>query len=389
MENLGHYLLSRRIALPGGSVSGEAWSPGANLEPPTGNSNSPADTILAYEGQDVRTGISVLVFKPLEGEPPKTGIPNTLSWVEGEKPAWISEIPMGSVQVSLLAGRVEPQRLLNWTKQLLQVVKAAEDRGVAIGWITPDLVWARGSKVWLGGVGIESPHQKLDYAGLLETIRTIAGDAYPALPWREALEQYVSGEHDYGAVMEKLESILEQLEIPAPQQEVPPAHLPEPKPPRSKDLKVQVGESEALPAAPNTPPKRIRIDEGINPPFAVLEPSQRIRRNTLIWLIVIPLILLGAGLFYFLRPKPQGGGTPTTFPVEFRLQPPGPTASIEVLEGPEDSKLPLNTILAEVPGRVEFDKAGVYRIRVRVQGRAPVESIIEVPNPAGVTISLQ
>jgi hypothetical protein len=75
--------------------------------------------------------------------------------------------------------------------------------------------------------------------------------------------------------------------------------------------------------------------------------------------------------------------------VEFRLNPPGPTASIEVLEVPQGSKLPLNTILAQVPGRVEFDKTGVYRIRVRVQGRAPVESIIEVPNPAGVTINLQ
>jgi hypothetical protein len=51
--------------------------------------------------------------------------------------------------------------------------------------------------------------------------------------------------------------------------------------------------------------------------------------------------------------------------------------------------MPLNTKIAEVPGRVEFDQPGVYRIRVQVQGRAPVEALIEVPKPAGITISLQ
>lgn len=360
MENLGHYLLSARISLPG-------------------------DTPLeVYEGQDVRTGIVVMVFKPLSEELPKTNIPGALAWLDKEDSAWIAEVPVGSVQTSMLAGRVEPARILGWAKQLVQVVHAADEQGIPIGWIVPELVWARGSKVWLGGVGIVNPAQKIDYAGLLQTIRTIAGDTYQALPWCVALEKYATGELEYPALLEQLETVQPE---PAPLEAAP--SNPEPQKPITKSLKVQEGEPQEPSTPPSIPPKRIRIEDSLNPSFEVLEPRTPSRRSITLWLLGVPFLLLISGLFFLLRPKPPSAPPSNTIPVEFRLQPPGPTASIEVLEVPEGSKLPLNTILAQVPGRVDFDRAGVYRIRVRVQGRAPVESIIEVPNPAGVTIALK
>ncbi|GIW23896.1 hypothetical protein [Meiothermus sp.] len=486
MESLGHYLLRGRIALPGGSAP------------------------EVFEGQDVRTGIEVLAFKSLPEEPPKQSIPHTLSWIDREEDAWIAEIPVGAVQTSWLAGRVELGRLLQWVKQLVDVLQQAQKNDIPIGYIVPELIWARGSRVWLGGVGVVNPGQKWDFAGLLNTVKVLAGDAYPALPWREALENYVTGQLDYAALMEQLEapepaqqlkpsaiasSSLEaagastpepaqQLKpsaiasssleaagasnpelgqhskassgasssleaagasTPEPAQQLKPsamasssleaagasnpelgqhskassgasssleaagAHhsnnpqaptalpenqtiqkpVPEPsvaRPAGSKSLKVQVSEP-SVPAPATSPPRRIRIEERLEPPFEVVEPPHT-RRRTLLWFVLVPLLLLAGGLGLWWRSRPPDSGG-TGYPVEFRLQPPGPSASLVILEIPEGSKMPLNTEVAQLPGRVNFDRPGIYRIRVRVQGWALVESLIEVPNPGGVTIRLQ
>jgi hypothetical protein len=161
----------------------------------------------------------------------------------------------------------------------------------------------------------------------------------------------------------------------------------------SKSLKVQIDQEELAAPEPAPPPKRIRIEESLSPPFEVLEPPRRPllgRGAALALLILIPLMLILAGGYYFLQSKPsRSPQTPTSYTVEFRLQPPGPKASIEVLEVPGGSKIPLNTVLAEIPGQVKFDVSGIYRIRVRVQGRAPVDSILSVPNPGGVNINLR
>ncbi|MDT7921271.1 MAG: hypothetical protein RQ868_11880, partial [Meiothermus sp.] len=166
-----------------------------------------------------------------------------------------------------------------------------------------------------------------------------------------------------------------------------PEAVPE-KPAVSKSLNVQVNEP-SLPTPTATPPRRIRIEERLEPPFEVLEPPSQSRRAVLLWLWLIPLLLLLAGAGLWIRSRGTLVEQPTAYPVEFRLQPPGPSASLVILEIPEGSKMPLNTEVAQLPGRVDFDKPGVYRIRVRVQGRVPVESLIEVPNPGGVTISLR
>jgi hypothetical protein len=370
MESLGHYLLRGRIALPGGSAT------------------------EVYEGQDVRTGIEVLAFRPLPEEPPKLSIPYTLAWIAQEQEVWIAEIPVGAVQISWLAGRVEEARLVQWVKQLLSVLQDAQKNDIPVGYIMPELIWARGSRVWLGGVGVANPDHKWDFAGLISTVRVIASDAYAALPWREALENYVTGQLEYTALVEQLEAAATALPpvsvvtpvLPTPTEPADP-NLSKPT---SKSLTVQVSEAQLPPPpAAGTPPRRIRIEDRIEPSFEVIEPPPTSRRAFLFWLWVIPLLLLAGGVGLWLRERAQPPAQPTVYSVEFRLQPPGPRASIAVLEIPQGSRMPLNTTIAEVPGRVEFDQPGVYRIRVQVQGRAPVEALIEVPNPAGITISLQ
>ncbi|MGK0618474.1 hypothetical protein [Meiothermus cerbereus] len=439
MESLGHYLLRERIALPGVAA------------------------IEAYEGQDVRTGIDVLAFKPLPEHPPKLSMPYTLSWIDQVEDAWIAEIPVGAVKTAWLAGRVDVLRLTQWCKQLLSVLNRAQESNTPIGCIIPELIWARGSRVWLGGVGVPNPAHKWDFGGLLNTVKVLAGDVYPTLSWRAALEDYVAGQLDYADLLEQLETLAsgrevqdtfpaadepkrvrnEQLETLASGREVQdtfpaadepkrvrnerleaegasgggisgqftpspdasssldgfyspyseeakqaqPEAVPE-KPAVSKSLNVQVNEP-SLPTPTATPPRRIRIEERLEPPFEVLEPPSQSRRAALFWLWLIPLLLLLAGAGLWIRSRNASSAQATVYPVEFRLQPPGPSASLVILEIPEGSKMPLNTEVAQLPGRVDFDKPGVYRIRVRVQGRAPVESLIEVPNPGGVTISLR
>lgn len=415
MESLGHYLLRDRIALPGQPPSTEAATVSQQAGGP----------FEVFEGQDVRTGISILVFKPMPGPPPELHVPGTLPWTQVEENAWVTEIPVGAVQTSWLAGRVEPARLLTWSRQLLEAVHTCQVQNVPVGWIVPELVWARGSKIWLAGAGVAAPEHPWDYAGLLNTLRTLAADTYPALPWREALEAFVTGGIEYETLRERLEAAVAALgAAPAslPVREFVPStpELPREEPPSapsdgaaaqvqeepateprggldsrpvSKSLKVQIGQEELAAPEPAPPPKRIRIEESLSPPFEVLEPLHRPllgRGAALALLIFIPLMLLLAGGYYFLQSKPsRSSQTPTSYTVEFRLQPPGPKASIEVLEVPEGSKIPLNTVLAEVPGQVKFDVSGIYRIRVRVQGRAPVDSIISVPNPGGVNINLR
>ncbi len=390
MESLGHYLLRERIALPGVAA------------------------VEAFEGQDVRTGIDVLVFKPLPEPPPKLSIPHTLSWVDCEEKDWIAEIPVGAVRTTWLAGRVELARLTQWCKQLLTVLNRVQEQGIPVGYIIPELIWARGSRVWLGGVGVPNPEHTWDFVGLLNTIKVLAGEAYPALPWREALENYATGQLEFAA-------LIEQLEAPAPprqdlaqaqgepfstagadsSRETPPA-LDESeaqalveaeqkdvlKPAHSKSLKVHISEP-AVSTPTATPPRRIRIEERLEPPFEVVEPPLPSRRMALVWLWLIPLLLLLGGTGLWLRSRVPSSTQATVYPVEFRLQPPGPSASLVIIETPEGSKMPLNTEVAQLPGQVEFDKPGIYRIRVRVQGRMPVESLIEVPNPGGVTITLK
>ncbi|RDI95580.1 hypothetical protein DV704_06795 [Meiothermus sp. QL-1] len=340
METLGHYWLRGRLGL---------------LE---------ESGVEVWEGQDTRTGLEVLAFRPLDGTPPKLPLAHALPWVDALEATWVAEVPAGAVQAVWLSGQVEPARLVRWVRQLLEVLEGARAQDIPIGYICPELLFTRGSRVWLAGVGVPHPGRRWDYGGFLQTVRAMAGELYPALPWREALEGYATGQLEAGALRAALEAATAEL------------------PPVSAALPVvEVAEPlERLPDVP--PPKRIRVEEEerLEPP-----PPRPARRRWL-WLLPLPL-LLGLGLWW--RGQTAPSAQPTQYPVEFRLEPPGARARIVVLEAPEGSRMPLGSELAEVPGAVVFDKPGVYRIRVLVAGRPPVESLIEVPHPGGVTIALR
>lgn len=164
MESLGHYLLRERIALPG------------------------VGAVEAFEGQDVRTGIDVLAFRPISEPLPALSMPHILPWIDQEGEAWIAEIPVGAVRTAWLAERIDLDRLAQWCKQLATVLHWAQEQNIPVGYVIPELVWARGSRVWLGGVGVSNPGHVRDFPGLLNTIKVLAGEAYPALPWRKPLK---------------------------------------------------------------------------------------------------------------------------------------------------------------------------------------------------------
>ncbi|MCS7059098.1 MAG: hypothetical protein NZ849_11570 [Meiothermus sp.] len=362
MESLGHYLLRGRLRL---------------LE----------DGVEVYEGQDARTGLEVVVFRPLEGTPPQLALPCALPWIDCLEGAWVAEVPVGAVRATWLAGQVEPGRLAQWVRQLSEALEKAREAGVPVGYVVPELIWTRGRRVWLGGLGVGRPEQRWDYEGFLQTVRALAGELYPALPWREALEAYATGQLEAATFYAQLEAPPAE---PSPLSVVPLEGAPPSEPPpeaRAKGhLRVQVNEPPPPPPAQATPPRRIRIEERTEPPFEVVVPPER-RRLRWLWLLPLVLLLGGMGLWWRGRaPTPAG---PALYPVEFRLEPPGPKASVAVLEAPEGSQMPVGVELAEVPGVVVFDRPGVYRIRIRVPGRVPVESLIEVPSPGGISIQLR
>ncbi len=372
MDSLGHYLLRDRIALPS------------------------AGLVEVNEGQDVRTGIAVLIFRGLPEPLPQLSLGGVLPWIEQEQTAWIAEVPVGAVQASWLAGRVEVARLLLWTKQLLEVVHAAQAADIPVGFVVPELIWARGRKVWLGGVGVPSDHHRWDFAGLVNSFKVIAGDLYPALPWREALEGYATGEVEYDHLIEALDAAQANLEpLPVSSTSIETIQtspiVAETSPNHSKTLNVHITEPPTAKPPQAAQPRRIQLDGGTEPPFPVLSPERpSSRRSVAFWLLLIPLILLIVGGYMFIRSRPKTVvAPPNTFAVEFRTQPPDATADIWIVETPVGSKMPLNQSVAKVPGSITFDKEGTYRISVRVQGRSPKESLIVVPNPNGVNINLR
>jgi len=67
--------------------------------------------------------------------------------------------------------------------------------------------------------------------------------------------------------------------------------------------------------------------------------------------------------------------------MEFRTDPPTERAEVILLEVPEGSRMVPGQTLLTAPGRAEFDREGVYRLRIRVAGRDPVDYLLEVPGP--------
>lgn len=393
MDSLGPYVLHAPI-LPGSLLDTE----GRVLE--------------AWLGRDSRTGIGVVVYRPLEGEPPEA-VAGMLPWLESLESAWVAEIPVAAVEATRFQGTADPKRLLAWARGLLETLGRLQEAGLTHGNITAERLWVRGPRVWLEGAGLPVQPVKPDAQGVVEALRRLAGENWSHLLFSTDLEAFAQGRLSLDEVRERLATepgtealpagpvepeVLSSAVLEAQLEEEPTlavrsAEEPPPPPasaPKSKSqLRVEsqpVRPSEGPPEG-EVPiaPRRIRIEDPLEPSFPVIEPQPR-RRNLPRYLGAL-LLVVAVGLAVWLWPRPQP--IVSGYVVEFRLDPPDARGRIEILEAPPGSVMEKGRTIAEVPGPVQFDKAGAYRVRIRVDGREPKEVLLDVPTPGGVTIRLQ
>ncbi|BDG16095.1 hypothetical protein [Thermus brockianus] len=329
--------------------------------------------ITVYEGQDTRTGMPVMVIQGAQGKP-----------VEGEgflpvlqvlPEAWVLEWPLGAVPLAQYLGVADPERAAHWLKEVAALLRTLKERGLALA-PPPELFLVKGKRIWLAGAGMEALAGEPEGA-LVALARALLGERYPEFPLRETLERLERKEAGLEALWEEAG--------PTP----PPAPPPEPDIPGRKRLPVEPQGEEgegALGAngteeGPQEPspsrPKVIRIEEPDLPSFPVVEPKPASpSRRGILLLVLGALGLLGGVLL--LRPRGSGEGV---YVMEFRTDPPTEKAEVFLLEAPPGSRLPTGQLLLTAPGRVEFDQKGVYRLRIRVPGRDPVDYLLEVPGP--------
>lgn len=175
VESLGPYLLRRPLPL--------------HLSTPAGQ------PIEVMEGQDARTGIPVLAYRPVEGSlPPR--VVGTLAWIEAIEGAWVAELPMGAVQASRYRGEAELSRLQHWTLSLLETLGALQTLGQSHGALAPERLWVKGNKVWLEGFGLKPSDPRPDPESLLQTLLELAGPLWAAWPYAKALEDWAKGQLD-------------------------------------------------------------------------------------------------------------------------------------------------------------------------------------------------
>lgn len=428
--------------------------------------------LKVFPAQDARTGIRVLVYRPITSPPPQEKVVGTLSWLEACEDAWVAEVPMGAVQAKGRQGLVGAEQLLLWARSLVDTLAHAETLGLVHGDLSPERLWFKGYKVWLEGYGLPVEPLYKDAEGLLKTLKAFAGPSWGMASWMQHIEAFAGGEIGVTELREELvnwrpgqarveeeaglkqagliglseafpestldasqisaepseEQITVSLETPTETVQVAeepgvPATVPteadmvpdlpyqqalleslpaEPSPawpnfeeaetveiktpeparnePRSS-LRVEVTEA-APPPEKKEEPRRIRIDEPTEPPFKIVEPPKP-STSRYLWLGLVALALV-LGVMFWPRSRQAAG-----FEVPFRIDPPGNSARLEVVEAPEGSQAKPGTVIAVVPGTVRFDKAGYYRLRIKVAGRDPQEILQYVPDPRGVTITLK
>ncbi len=366
----------------------------------------------AWLGRDSRTGIGVVVYRPLEGEPPEA-VAGMLPWLESLESAWIAEIPAAAVEATRFQGTADPKRLLAWARGLLETLGRLQEAGLSHGNISVERLWVRGPRIWLEGAGLPTQPMKPDPQGVVEALRQLAGEGWSHLLFSTELEAFAQGKLSLEEVCGRLtsEPVAEavaaeaaevEAEPPAPLQaaledeptpavrateEPPPPPTPVPK--SKSQLRVESQPARLPEGSPGeeapVAPRRIRIEEPLEPSFPVIEPQPR-RRSLLRYLGGL-LLLVAVGLAVWLWPRPQP--VVSGYVVEFRFDPPEATGRIEILEAPPGSAMEKGRTIAELPGPVHFDKAGAYRVRIRVDGREPKEVLLDVPTPGGVTIRLQ
>ncbi|WP_114312574.1 hypothetical protein [Thermus caldifontis] len=343
---------------------------------------------IAFEGQDTRTGMPVMVLKGAQGVP--VAAEGVLPLLEQTPEAWVLEWPIGAVPLSQYLGVADLERLEQWLRGMARILAALKAQGVSHAPI-PELCLVKGKRVWLAGVGLKELSGEPEGA-LVALARALAGERYPEFGLKELLQGIEAGKEPLEALFsEASPQVPDSLGQEDAAQEASPLEEPI-KPPSSgrKVLSVDPvpGVAEGHEASPKaseaslsegkTPsrPRVIRIEEPEEPSFAVVEPPRPRRRSLLLGLFAA-LVLLGLALF-FLRPlSPSPGG----YVMEFRTDPPTERAEVFLLEVPEGSRMAPGQLLLTAPGRAEFDQKGVYRLRIRVAGRDPVDYLLEVPGP--------
>lgn len=351
-------------------------------------------SVVVYEGQDTHTGMPVMVLKGAQGVPALGE--GVLPLLEETPEAWVVEWPIGAVPLSQYLGVADLERLEHWVREMARILAGLKAQGVSHAPI-PELCLVKGKRVWLAGVGLKEVSGEPEKA-LAVLVRALAGDRYPEFPLREALERIEAKEEPLEVLFAepaRAPQEAEPLPSETPYREGGPLEpsKPEEEPARpSSSRKVlsvdpvpgPTDDGEATPAKEaltpegKTPsrPRVIRIEEPEEPSFTVLEPPRPRRRAWLLGLLGV-LVLLGLALFLLRPSSPTGGG----YVMEFRTDPPTERAEVFLLEVPEGSKMAPGQLLLTAPGRAEFDQKGVYRLRIRVAGRDPVDYLLEVPGP--------
>ncbi|RTH38594.1 hypothetical protein CSW37_04055, partial [Thermus scotoductus] len=323
-----------------------------------------------------------------------------LPFLEETPEAWVLEWPIGAVPLSQYLGVADLERLEHWVREMARILASLKAQGVSHAPI-PELCLVKGKRVWLAGVGLKELSGEPEKA-LAALARALAGERYPEFPLRETLERIEAKEDPLEVLFSEPAHAhgvqeTEALTPETPGQEDRPLQDASSKPeeePRLPSASRKVLSVDPVPEASNgqevsptketTPPEGktpsrprvIRIEEPEEPPFTVVEPP-RPRRRTLLLGLLGAVVLLGLALL-FLRPSsPSGGG----YVMEFRTDPPTERAEVYLLEVPEGSRMTPGQLLLTAPGRAEFDQKGVYRLRIRVPGRDPVDYLLEVPGP--------
>ena len=330
-------------------------------------------SLTVYEGQDTRTGMPVMVLVGAKGEPVEAE--GSLKVLDRLEDALVLEWPLGAVPLSQYAGVADPDRLAHWVREIAKRLAALEAQGIRYA-PRAELVLVKGRSVWLVGPGLEALAGEAASA-LLELARLLAGPRWEEFPLRDVLARLARGEVG-----------LEALWAPPPE-EAPAPEAAKEKEAEARRLPVEVEAAEASPPASPGPPREeptpsrprvIRIEEPEDPPFPVVEPRSSRGGRRAVGLVLFLLLLLGVAGAYMGLFRPQGGAA-RDYPMEFRTDPPTEKALVYVLEAPEGAGLEPGSLLLEAPGRVRFPVPGVYRLRLQVPGRAPVDYLLAVPGP--------
>ncbi len=354
-------------------------------------------SIEVFEALDPVTGGAVLLFRPLEGMPPKLDLPRVLPYELPVEDAWLQELPFGATGARRYRGAAEPDRLLAWARRLLATFAELEARGLRHGKLDLTDLWVRGEAIWVSGVGVPWPDPEPDAARLVAVLRELAGERWAGWPYAEVLESLAEGRRGYGEVLALLQE--PGAELKEPQTAEPEAPRPPEPPPtvRVKGVKkpAERPEKKAKPEPPVErppapawePPEVVRIDEPADPAFEVVAPEaprterRRVLRGLVLAALLVLLAVLG-GIWWSRRPPPY------VQEVVFDVVPEEARAELVLLSAPEGSRLEVG-LRAPVPGKLRFDREGVYTFEVQSPGYKPKTFALEVPVLGGrVTIRL-